>query len=494
MVALLGGLVRDATRSSRSRTASRSRTGTAGRCSRSALGKTSAARRRRPLRHQPGDPAAGHRAGRRERDPRQGEPDRHAHRDARGDRASRAPPATRRSISHRSGETEDTTIADLAVATRRGPDQDRLALPLRPRRASTTGCSASRRSSARGPAMRARPRRAWADAGPAGASPPGRSVRAQPRRHPPASRALGAGRDGARRGRPRSLEDDQRAVVRHVVQDGYGADIVFAAGTTGEWHRLANPLRQQVVRVCAEEVAKLNATLPAGRARRRGLGRHHRPHARGDAREPALRRALGLRRRGAGAALDPRPPRPGALRGARGGRPARRGSRAASRSTSTTTPTSPPTRRCPHIRTRQVKALSRLDFVRGIKVSAPRKVMGNYTKAAASFNERGEFGIYVGDALQIFEHLPPAHRRARHARGALAALAPARRAADRRRRGPGERAAARVGARLAGVPRRRRRAHGARAQGARGLPRRHARDGRQARRRVPEARAAARAA
>ncbi len=32
-------------------------------------------------------------------------------------------------ISHRSGETEDTTIADLAVAVNCGPDQDRLALP-----------------------------------------------------------------------------------------------------------------------------------------------------------------------------------------------------------------------------------------------------------------------------------------------------------------------------------------------------------------------------
>jgi len=42
----------------------------------------------------------------------------------------------------------------------------------------------------------------------------------------------------------------------------------------------------------------------------------------------------------------------------------------------------------PHIRTRQVKALSRLDFVRGIKVSAPRKVLGNYTKAARNFRER----------------------------------------------------------------------------------------------------------
>ena len=34
-------------------------------------------------------------------------------------------------ISHRSGETEDTTIADFAVATGVGPDQDRLAEPRR---------------------------------------------------------------------------------------------------------------------------------------------------------------------------------------------------------------------------------------------------------------------------------------------------------------------------------------------------------------------------
>ena len=37
-------------------------------------------------------------------------------------------------ISHRSGETEDTTIADIAVATNCRPDQDRLAVALRPHR------------------------------------------------------------------------------------------------------------------------------------------------------------------------------------------------------------------------------------------------------------------------------------------------------------------------------------------------------------------------
>ena len=63
-----------------------------------------------------------------QRDPRQGEPDRHAHRDARRDRAraaERVPPI----VSHRRGETEDTTIADLAVATNAG--QIKTAAPCR---------------------------------------------------------------------------------------------------------------------------------------------------------------------------------------------------------------------------------------------------------------------------------------------------------------------------------------------------------------------------
>ena len=60
--------------------------------------------------------ARGHRGGRRQRDPDQGQPDRHADRDARRDRAG-AQAGYAAVISHRSGETEDTTIADLAVAT-----------------------------------------------------------------------------------------------------------------------------------------------------------------------------------------------------------------------------------------------------------------------------------------------------------------------------------------------------------------------------------------
>ena len=61
-----------------------------------------------------------HRGGRGQRHPHQAEPDRHAHRDARLHPHGAREPATASVISHRSGETEDTFIADLAVATNAG--------------------------------------------------------------------------------------------------------------------------------------------------------------------------------------------------------------------------------------------------------------------------------------------------------------------------------------------------------------------------------------
>ena len=85
-----------------------------------APGRQGAAGRRRHLRHQHAHPARGHRRARGQLDPHQGQPDRHPDRDAAT--PSRWP---RRAgytavISHRSGETEDSTIADIAVATNAG--------------------------------------------------------------------------------------------------------------------------------------------------------------------------------------------------------------------------------------------------------------------------------------------------------------------------------------------------------------------------------------
>lgn len=51
----------------------------------------------------------------------------------------------------------------------------------------------------------------------------------------------------------RVLEDEQREVVRFAIQRGAGADIIFAAGTTGEWDRIDNPRRQMVSRIAVEE-------------------------------------------------------------------------------------------------------------------------------------------------------------------------------------------------------------------------------------------------
>ena len=85
-----------------------------------ALGDTRAAGRRRRVRHQSGDPAERHRRRRRQRAAGEVESDRHRHRNARRDGDGQRTPAIAASSSHRSGETEDSTIADLAVGTAAG--------------------------------------------------------------------------------------------------------------------------------------------------------------------------------------------------------------------------------------------------------------------------------------------------------------------------------------------------------------------------------------
>ena len=88
---------------------------------------------RRPVCHQHRAPEEGHRAGSGERHPGQGEPDRHADRIPRGDRDGQGA-GYACIVSHRSGETEDSTIADLVVATNAGQIEVRRSVPLRPHR------------------------------------------------------------------------------------------------------------------------------------------------------------------------------------------------------------------------------------------------------------------------------------------------------------------------------------------------------------------------
>ncbi len=203
------------------------------------------------------------------------------------------------------------------------------------------------------------------------------------------------------------IEADQRALVRHVVQDGFGADVVFSAGTTGEWDRISNRTRQRVTQVCSEEVAKLNASLAANTGR--GV------EAWAGVTAPTARETLENLDYAIACEVDAAVLAPLSIQGIDD--PVRFVARDVADLLDTRARRIPiylydnadiaVDPQVPHIRTRQVKAMSRLDFVRGIKVSATRKVLGNYTKAAASFRERGEFGIYVGNAMLIFDLFRP---------------------------------------------------------------------------------------
>ncbi|MAE94276.1 MAG: hypothetical protein CL910_06415 [Deltaproteobacteria bacterium] len=199
------------------------------------------------------------------------------------------------------------------------------------------------------------------------------------------------------------LEEDLRSVVRFVIQDGYGADVVFAAGTTGEWDRIGAATQRRVIQLCAEEVAKANAGLGAAVEAWAGVTAH--------SADETLENLAAAIASGVDAAVLA----PLSIRGLTD--PVRFVARDVADLLDAQTRRIPvylydnadiaADPKVPHIRTRQVKALSRLDFVRGIKVSAPKRVLGNYTKAAAGFRDRGEFGIYVGNAMLVFEIFRP---------------------------------------------------------------------------------------
>ncbi len=59
----------------------------------------------------------------------------------------------------------------------------------------------------------------------------------------------------------------------------------------------------------------------------------------------------------------------------------------------------------PHMHTRDVKAVSRLEWVKGVKVTAGLSVLGNYTKAAENF--RDDFEIFAGNPLAAFDIFRP---------------------------------------------------------------------------------------
>jgi dihydrodipicolinate synthase/N-acetylneuraminate lyase len=207
----------------------------------------------------------------------------------------------------------------------------------------------------------------------------------------------------------RVIADEQRQVFRHVIQHGYGADVIFGVGTTGEWNRLANAERQRVMELEVDEVRRVNAELQAqGRAPVEawvGLN--------GRTRAEILANLDAAIQLGANAAVIA----PLAIEDLDEGEIVRFFHRELA-SLIEAAPRTPPVflydnadisaaGHAPHIRTRIVKHLSRLPWIAGIKVSAPRRVLGNYTKAALHFKQPGEFGIYIGNAMLMFELYRP---------------------------------------------------------------------------------------
>jgi dihydrodipicolinate synthase/N-acetylneuraminate lyase len=198
------------------------------------------------------------------------------------------------------------------------------------------------------------------------------------------------------------LEEEQRAVVRWAVQDGAGANIIFAAGTTGEWDRLDNPRRQQIARIVTDECRRIAANGVAVEAWV-GITAHSRAETLEN-----LDYALDL---GADAAVvaplsirDSSDP-VAFVNGEIDALFERRGRQMPVflyDNADIAAPDHPP-----HLHTRDVKQMSRMEYVRGVKVTAGKAVLGNYTRAAAHFNRSGDFAIYAGNAYLIFDLFAP---------------------------------------------------------------------------------------
>jgi len=203
------------------------------------------------------------------------------------------------------------------------------------------------------------------------------------------------------------IDEDQRRLFRYNIQSGYGADIIFGVGTNGEWNRISNEQRVLVMEIETDELRKINKELE-------GTG-HRRVEAwvgvTGNSRAETLGNLEAALELGADAAViaplsidDLTEIVPFFCRDV-----ARLFERKGKclplflydNAEIAINPT------IPHIRTRDVKMLSRLNFVRGIKVSASKRVLGNYTKASLHFKEQHEFGIYIGNATLIFDIFRP---------------------------------------------------------------------------------------
>jgi len=198
------------------------------------------------------------------------------------------------------------------------------------------------------------------------------------------------------------LPDDQRALVRYAIQDGAGADIIFAAGTTGEWNRLDNARRQLVARITVDEC---HVAARAGNRVEGWVGITG--HTRAETIEN-LEHALEI-------SADAAVVAPLSITDVDD--PVDFVKREIAEVFERNNKRMPiflydnediaAAGKEPHLHTRDVKQMSQLAYVRGIKVTAGKAVLGNYTRAAGHFKRKGEFAIYPGNAYLIFDLLMP---------------------------------------------------------------------------------------
>jgi dihydrodipicolinate synthase/N-acetylneuraminate lyase len=201
----------------------------------------------------------------------------------------------------------------------------------------------------------------------------------------------------------RVIEEEQRRVFRYNAQQGVGADIIFGVGTNGEWNRISNVERQRLIHILSDEVARINQQIVA--AARRPV------EAWAGVTAPTVEETLSnlecaLEARSDAAVIAPLSIRDlGDVveffqRGVSDLFDHRGASLPVFLYDNADIAANPS---IAHLRTRDVKKLSRLEFIYGLKVSAPRRVLGNYTKGALHYRDSRQWGIYIGDAMLMFQ-------------------------------------------------------------------------------------------
>lgn len=213
--------------------------------------------------------------------------------------------------------------------------------------------------------------------------------------------------------RGKILEQEQRKVIRHVIQNGFGANVIFGNGTTGEWNRLHNEERLRLIEITIDEVGQSGrwAVVGAKQNVEAWVG------VNGVTRAEVLTNLDAAIQLKADAAVIA-PLAINDLHEADIVRFFQRDVNHLHEAARTAMPVflydnadinAPQFMQTDnaHIRTHIVKELSRLPWIAGLKVSASRRVLGNYTKAALHFKQPGEFGIYIGNAMLIFDWYHP---------------------------------------------------------------------------------------